>query len=238
VKRRSVLWAGLAVALGACSSTAPRSWPDFTTAIRRHAPAVVGVGDANGVLGSGFRIHGTRYVATAAHVLRSLQGVPVIRWDSRPWPARVVRIDDDADLALVEIDSNAPMPGLALSTRPVLAGQWVLVLGCPFGAGPTATTGIVSALPGAVLEPEALAGRMQLNAAVNPGNSGGPVLGLDGQVIGVANATIPGGYGLGFAVPVAALSALLDEPPSRARARSASAPSAAGEAGERVQNFM
>jgi serine protease Do len=172
------------------------------------------VGDAHGLLGSGFRIHGTRFVATAAHVLRSLQGAPVIRWDSRPWPARVVRIDDDADLALLEINTDAPMPGLVLSTQPVLAGQWVLVLGCPFGAGPTATTGIVSALPGAVLEPEALARRMQLNAAVNPGNSGGPVLGLDGQVIGLANATIPGGYGLGFAVPVAALAALLRQLPS------------------------
>ncbi len=174
----------------------------------------MGVGDAHGLLGSGFRIHGTRFVATAAHVLRSLQGAPVIRWDSRPWPARVVRIDDDADLALLEINTDAPMPGLVLSTQPVLAGQWVLVLGCPFGAGPTATTGIVSALPGAVLEPEALARRMQLNAAVNPGNSGGPVLGLDGQVIGLANATIPGGYGLGFAVPVAALAALLRQLPS------------------------
>lgn len=175
---------------------------------------MVGVGDAHGVLGSGFRIHDTRYVATAAHVLRSLQGAPVVRWESRPWPARVIRIDDAADIALLEVDADAPMPGLGLSTRAVLAGQWVIVLGCPFGAMPTATTGIVSALPGAVLEPAALAQRMQLNAAVNPGNSGGPVLGLDGQVIGLANATIPGGYGLGFAVPVAALAALLSQLPS------------------------
>ena len=215
MKRRLVLSVWLASALTACSSTAPLPWPDFTQTIQRHAPAVVGVGDAHGVLGSGFRIHGTRYVATAAHVVRVLQGAPVIRWESRPWPARVIRIDDDADLALLEIDAEAPMPGLTLSTRQVLAGQWVMVLGCPFGASPTATTGIVSALPGAVLQPEPLAARMQLNAAVNPGNSGGPVLSLDGQVIGLANATIPGGYGLGFAVPVAALAALLSQLPSQ-----------------------
>ncbi|MBC7993247.1 MAG: serine protease [Rhizobacter sp.] len=215
MKKRAALSVLLAAAVGACSSAAPLLWPDFTQAIQRHAPAVVGVGDAHGVLGSGFRIQDTRFVATAAHVVRSLQGPPIIRWASRPWPARVVRIDDDADIALLEVDSDAPMPGLALSTRPVLAGQWVIVLGCPFGAAPTATTGIVSALPGAVLEPAALARRMQLNAAVNPGNSGGPVLGFDGQVIGLANATIPGGYGLGFAVPVAALAALLSQQPSR-----------------------
>lgn len=215
MKRHLVLLVWLASALTACSSTAPLPGPGFTQTIQRHAPAVVGVGDAHGVLGSGFRIHGTRYVATAAHVLRALQGTPVIRWESRPWPARVIRIDDDADLALLAIDADAPMPGLTLSTQAVMAGQWVIVLGCPFGAGPTATTGIVSALPGAVLQPAALATRMQLNAAVNPGNSGGPVLSLDGQVIGVANATVPGGYGLGFAVPVAALAALLTELPSR-----------------------
>ncbi len=205
----------LAVALSACSNTPPAQWPDFTRAIQQHAPAVVGVGDEHGVLGSGFRIEHTRLVATAAHVLRSVQGAPVIRWESKRWPARVVRVDDDADIALLEIDADAPMPGLALSTQPVMVGQWVMVLGCPFGAGPTATTGIVSALPGAVLAPAALAGRMQLNAAVNPGNSGGPVLSLDGQVIGLANATIPGGYGLGFAVPVAELAKLLGHPPAR-----------------------
>ncbi|GAB4556742.1 MAG: hypothetical protein Tsb007_15420 [Rhizobacter sp.] len=212
--KRLVLSVWLAAALSACSNAAPLQWPDFTHAIQRHAPAAVGVGDAQGVLGSGFRLHDTRYVATAAHVVRALQGAPVIRWESKPWPARVVRIDDEADLALLEIAADAPMPGLVLSTRPVMPGQWVMVLGCPFGAGPTATTGIVSALPGAVLEPAALSGRMQLNAAVNPGNSGGPVIGLDGQVIGLANATIPGGYGLGFAVPVAALAALLRQLPS------------------------
>ncbi len=63
------------------------------------------------MLGSGLRVHGTRYVATAAHVMRSLQAAPEIRWESRRWPARGVRTDDEADLALPEIDADAPMPG-------------------------------------------------------------------------------------------------------------------------------
>ncbi len=185
-------------------------------------PAVVGVADSpleragatsreeSRILGSGFRIAHTNVVATAAHVVAAMRGPPVVVWQSRRWNARVLRLDEEADLALLEIDPAAPMPGLALAEGESDApGTWVLVLGCPFGALPTATTGIVSARPGAILRPESLRAQMQLNAAVNPGNSGGPVVNLAAEVIGVANATVPAGYGLGFAVPVSALRRLL-----------------------------
>ena len=202
----------LALTLGACALGPLAPTPDFVRVLQHSAPAVVGIGDDSIVLGSGFRIAHTRLIATAAHTLASLQSAPTVHWESKRWPARVVRVDADKDLALLEIDASASMPGLALAPEAATPGQWILVLGCPFGTQPTATIGIVSALPGAVLVPEALARRMQLNAAVNPGNSGGPVLNLNGQVIGVANATIPAGYGLGFAVPVADLAELLMQP--------------------------
>jgi serine protease Do len=216
--------AGLLCGLVACTQpptqdarTADR--PSLAELVRVSSLAVVGIGAGSAqaehegvqVVGSGFRLHGTGLVATAAHVVSALRGPALVVWNGRHWPARVVRVDGVADLALLEVDAAAPMPGLVLSSaRDAAPGDWVLVLGCPFGTLPTATMGIVSALPGAVLRPEALRQRMQLNAAVNPGNSGGPVIGLDGKVIAVANATVSGGYGLGFAVPVAALSRLLE----------------------------
>ncbi len=211
-----VLAAGLV--LGACA-TPQAVLPDasaplaLTGLIARTSPAVVAVGDGRGAMGSGFRIEGSRFIVTAAHTLASLAGPPQVLWNRSAWKARLVRTDAANDLALVELEADAPMPGLGLDLRleAQAPGEWVLVLGCPFGALPTATLGIVSARPGAVLEPAALQSRLQLNAAINPGNSGGPVVNLQGRVIGVANATVPGGYGLGFAVPAQAVANLLRE---------------------------
>ncbi len=198
-------------------------WPDLALLVARTSPAVVGIAgrmpaghDADApITGSGFRVHGSPWVVTAAHVLAGLGASPVVVWQGRPWAILEHRIDAEADLALLRLDTDAPIPGLPLAAPgTAAAGDGVLVLGCPFGTLPTATVGIVSALPGAVLKPAALKTRLQLNAAINPGNSGGPVLDTRGRVIGVANATIPGGYGLGFAVPVDALHRLLAANPA------------------------
>ncbi|MBL0726228.1 S1C family serine protease [Piscinibacter sp. HJYY11] len=182
--------------------------------IERLAPSVVGVGDGRGISGSGFTLQDPTLVATAAHVVMDLKAPLIVRTSSSTVEARMALVDEKADLALVRLPqpgSLARRSGLRIARDAPVPGQWVLVLGCPFGTSPTTTIGIVSALPGAVLEPPELARRLQLNAAVNPGNSGGPVVDLHGQVIGVANATVPGGYGLGFAVPAPELQALLDE---------------------------
>lgn len=181
--------------------------------IGRASPAIVAIGDDQGLHGSGFRIEKSRLVVTAAHVVNPLKGNSFIAWEGRHWSARLVRVNADSDLALLELSDDAPMPGLTIdkSAEPPMPGEWIIVLGCPFGARSTATVGIVSGAPGAVLEPAELRTRMQLNAAVNPGNSGGPVLNLEGLVVGVANATIPGGFGLGFAIPASAVENLLDE---------------------------
>lgn len=218
MQRRQALHRGLrfglamaGVGLTACA-TPPAAAPDFVRTIAQAAPAVVGIGDGQVVLGSGFRVAGRPWIVTAAHVVHSVRGAPVVTWSSRPLLSSVLHIDDEADLALLDIDADSPMPGLTLQADEApapLAGQWIVVLGRPFGAEPTAGVGVISAAPGAVLEPAALRGRLQLNAAVNPGNSGGPVTDLQGRVIGIANATVPGGYGIGFAVPVSALRRLM-----------------------------
>ncbi len=185
--------------------------------IEAASPAVVALGNEKRLLGSGFRIAGTNLIGTAAHVVTASQDIATpgaalrVRWHQHDYPARLRRIDTQADVAVLELDSEAPMPGLALAAagHEARVGQWILVIGCPFGAVPTTTVGIVSAPPGAVLEPEMLAGLIQLNAAVNAGNSGGPVVDLQGHVVAVASAAIPGASGLGFAAPATGLAALL-----------------------------
>ena len=211
-RRQALRRAGAALTLmglGACARQAP--WPDITSLIERVAPATVGVGDGHSISGSGFVLEDLSLVATAAHVVKGLQAPIVVRVANTRIEARLALLDEAADLALLRLQRPLPPPGLRLSPAVPAIGQWVVVLGCPFGTSPTATVGIVSALPGAVLEPPELARRLQLNAAINPGNSGGPVVDLQGRVIGVANATVPGGNGLGFAVPAADLQALLGE---------------------------
>lgn len=206
----SVFTLGLSLAACTTASLSPRA--NFVEVIRHSAPAVVAIRDARGLQGAGFRLADTRLVVTAAHTLEGAEGQPGIVWNDRSWPATLLALDKSSDLAILEIPADAPMPGLHLADEASVAeGEWIVVIGRPFGARPTATVGIVSALPGAVTAPEFLRTRLQLNAAVNPGNSGGPVLSLDGRVIGVANATIPGGHGLGFATPAVSLKAMLEK---------------------------
>lgn len=212
--RRRLLLALAGAAGGLAGCATPPTLPGFEGLVRQAAPGVVGLGDERGMLGSGFRLAGTRVFVTARHVVAAVRGAPVVVWETWRSAARVLREDAELDLALLEVpEGDLPMPGLSLWAGAAPApGEWVLVLGRPFGGLPTATVGIVSAAPGAVQEPTALRTRLQLNAAVNPGNSGGPVLNLAGQVLGVVSATIPGGFGIGFAVPAAAVEAFARAP--------------------------
>ncbi len=200
-----------ALALAGCVQGGVAQGPDFVDLIRRASPAVVGVGDQRGVVGTGFRLIDTRFVVTAAHLLRPAPASPDVFWEDRRWPARVVRVDTDSDLAILELSSDAPMPGLRL-VSPASApatGTWIVVLGRPFGTLTTATVGIVSATPGTIVAAPRLMERIQINAAVNPGNSGGPVVNLQGEVVGVASALLPAGQGLAFATSAAAVKELL-----------------------------
>ncbi len=201
----------MALTLAGCATATSRGAADFVPIVRSASPAIVGIADDSGVIGSGFRAKPSLLIVTAAHVVAHPAGALRVRWQGRDYPARLLAQDDGSDIALLQLDSPAPIGALALAPANAAPepGAWILVLGCPFGGGVTATAGILSAAPGAVLEPKALQARIQLNAAINAGNSGGPVIDQSGQVIGVANATIPGGFGLGCAIPAAAVSALL-----------------------------
>lgn len=223
ITRRESFALCLALAAGGLSAGArarprPSTNPDFRSVIARAAPAIVAVGTADRTLGSGFVLAASgatvpkARIATAAHVVAAAGGATLTATiDGVRQDAAVVALDRDADVALLEVASAGGVQGLPLLAAEERheVGEWIVVLGNPFGTGITATIGIISALPGAIASNDTLKNRIQVNAAVNPGNSGGPVLNLRGEVIGIANATIPGGFGLGFAIPAEALRALL-----------------------------
>jgi S1-C subfamily serine protease len=188
----------------ACASRTTRiaQLPDFVTLIDRLAPSVVSIGDGKQALGSGFAITATR-VITAAHVVQAASKTPVVTSAAGRQSARLVGSRTEDDVALLEV-SQALTP-LVLATMAPRVGEWIVVLGNPFGGGTTATTGIVSAAPGAISATPELARRIQINAAVNPGNSGGPVCNLRGEVVGATTSLVAGGQGIAFATSAVAL---------------------------------
>ena len=208
--------AGLILALigslTACTTTEPlgseRPAP-FVAVIERVSPAVVAVAGPQGSLGTGFLIDAAGHVLTAAHVLRAAGKSPRIRTGERDHSARLVAIDEEQDLALLSVDDLRSQSFVEFDTNAVV-GEWIVVLGNPFGTGITAAAGIVGGAPGALQRPAALQDLIQLDAAINPGNSGGPVLNRAGRVIGMATAAIPGGAGIGFAMPAARLEAFVE----------------------------
>ncbi|HEX6136997.1 MAG TPA: DegQ family serine endoprotease [Casimicrobiaceae bacterium] len=155
-------------------------------------------------VGSGFIVSPDGYIVTNAHVVDGAKTVTVKLTDRREFTAKVIGADPRTDIALIKIDAKRPLPALDLSNPPVAKqGEWVIAIGSPFGFENSVSAGIVSgvhrALPGGQMTPF-----IQTDVAVNPGNSGGPLLNAAGQVVGV-NSQIysrSGGYmGLSFAIP-------------------------------------
>ncbi|MDR2214517.1 MAG: Do family serine endopeptidase [Nevskiaceae bacterium] len=154
--------------------------------------------------GSGFIVTADGYIMTNAHVVRGATDVTVKMTDRREYPAKVIGLDDRTDVAVIKIDGK-DLPTVRIGDPTALKpGQWVVAIGSPFGMENSVTAGIVSAisrsLPGDPYVPF-----IQTDVAVNPGNSGGPLFNLQGEVIGI-NSQIysqTGGYmGLSFAIPI------------------------------------
>jgi serine protease Do len=156
-------------------------------------------------LGSGFIISDDGYILTNAHVVAEFDDVNVRLADSkREFKAKVIGIDKRSDVALLKVEAQGlPTAKLGDSSR-LEPGDWVAAIGSPFGFANTITAGIISA-KGRSLPDEMYVPFIQTDVAVNPGNSGGPLLNLQGEVIGV-NSLIysgTGGYmGLSFAIPI------------------------------------
>jgi uncharacterized protein (TIGR00730 family) len=138
--------------------------------------------------GSGFFISSDGYIVTNNHVVKNAKSVFVTLSDGSKLPAKIVGTDPSTDLAVLKVKRDKPFPYLQLGdSAKVVPGQWVIAIGNPFGLAETVTTGVVSAL-GRDIGDGQYDSFIQIDAPINEGNSGGPLLNQRGEVIGV----IPG----------------------------------------------
>ncbi|AXA90176.1 DegQ family serine endoprotease [Massilia sp. YMA4] len=153
-------------------------------------------------VGSGFIISADGYVLTNAHVVAGADEVYVTLTDKREFKAKVLGSDVSTDVALLKIDGGK-LPALTMGDpSKIRVGEWVIAIGSPFNLENTVTAGIISAKSRDTGEYLPL---IQSDVAVNPGNSGGPLINMRGEVIGINSqiATLSGGYnGISFAVPI------------------------------------
>jgi serine protease Do len=155
-------------------------------------------------LGSGFIVSADGYIMTNAHVVDAADEITVKLTDKREFKAKVIGADRRTDLALIKIDATG-LPAVKFGDPNRLkVGEWVVAIGSPFGFENSVTAGIVSA-KGRSLPQENYVPFIQTDVAVNPGNSGGPLFNLKGEVVGI-NSQIysrTGGFmGLSFAIPI------------------------------------
>ncbi len=175
--------------------------PDRAPRNRRQPPQLQEEEVPRGV-GSGFIISADGYVLTNAHVVDGADEVYVTLTDKREFKAKIIGVDKRTDVAVVKIDGK-DLPRLTIGDPSKLrVGEWVIAIGSPFGLDNTVTAGIISAKARDTGEYLPL---IQTDVAVNPGNSGGPLINMRGEVVGI-NSQIysrSGGYmGISFAVPI------------------------------------
>lgn len=153
--------------------------------------------------GSGFAITADGYFVTNNHVVSDASKVTVVFEDGEEKIASVVGTDERTDLAVIKVDGVSDLPFVTFSAEDVRVGDWVVAVGNPFGLGGTVTAGIVSAR-GRDIAGSAYGDFLQIDAAVNTGNSGGPAFNLKGEVVGVNTAIFSpngGNVGIAFAIP-------------------------------------
>jgi len=155
-------------------------------------------------LGSGFIIDPSGLVVTNNHVIEGADEVSVTLQDNTTLKAEIVGRDESGDIALLRVKSDKPLPTVTFGdSTQARVGDWVLAIGNPFGLGGTVTAGIVSAR-GRDIHQGQYDDFIQTDAAINRGNSGGPLFNMDGQVIGINTAIFSpsgGSIGIGFSIP-------------------------------------
>lgn len=156
-------------------------------------------------VGSGFIIDAKGYIVTNNHVIEGATRITVGLLSGERFRGKVIGIDRETDLALVKIEADHPLPVMKFGDSNVAqVGDWVLAIGSPFGLEQTVTAGIISKKERDTATSQTFQRFLQTDAAINRGNSGGPLINMRGEVIGVNSqiATLNGDYnGIGFALP-------------------------------------
>jgi serine protease Do len=163
--------------------------------------------------GSGFIISADGYIVTNNHVVENASKVTVTFDNGDQKPAKVVGTDERTDLAVVKVDGESDLPFVKFATDEARVGDWVLAVGNPFGLGGTVTAGIVSAR-GRDVPGSAYGDFLQIDAAVNLGNSGGPTFNLKGEVVGVNTEIFSpngGNVGIAFDIPAKTVQQITDQ---------------------------
>ena len=164
-------------------------------------------------LGSGFVISEDGYIVTNNHVIENADEIEIEFFSGKRLQAKLVGTDPKTDIALLKVESDAPLPFVAFGNSDLMrVGDWVVAMGNPLGQGFSVSAGIVSA------RNRALSGTyddyIQTDAAINRGNSGGPLFNMDGQVIGVNTAILSpngGSIGIGFSMASNVVTKVVDQ---------------------------
>ena len=167
----------------------------------------------SGALGSGFVISEDGYIVTNNHVIEGADEIEIEFFSGDRLPAKLVGTDPKTDIALLKVESSKPLPFVNFGNSDLMrVGDWVLAMGNPLGQGFSVSSGIVSA------RNRALSGTyddyIQTDAAINKGNSGGPLFNMDGQVIGVNTAILSptgGSIGIGFSMASNVVTKVVDQ---------------------------
>ena len=166
-------------------------------------------------LGSGVIVDSEEgYVLTNNHVIGGADEISVTLADGRSFEAEVIGLDPDTDLALVRIPAEDLQALPIADSRQLRVGDFVVALGNPFGLGQTVTSGIVSALGRTGFRGLEFQNFIQTDASINPGNSGGALINLRGELVGINSAIFTpsgGNVGIGFAIPSAMASYVMDQ---------------------------
>jgi serine protease Do len=171
-------------------------------------------------LGSGFIISPDGYVVTNNHVITAdgqgeIETITVTMPDGTDYPAKLIGRDAASDLAVLKVSAPRPLPFVRFGdSRQARVGDWVIAIGNPFGLGGTVTSGIISSVYRNTGSGGAYDRYLQTDAAINRGNSGGPMFDMKGNVIGINNAIFSptgGSVGIGFAIPAEIAAPIVDK---------------------------
>ena len=174
---------------------------------------VLRIGLKDGV-GTGVIVSESGSIITARHVVAGQSKVVIAIWDGTELSGEVVRTDPDTDLAVVRVRTKAKLDALRpAAAKGSLAGETVVAIGHPYGYANTVSTGVISALGREIRMPtgDTITGLIQTTVPLNPGYSGGPLLNLAGEFIGVNIAMREGAQGISFAVDAAKIAKLLSQ---------------------------